>query len=93
MAARKEMNVSLVIGIISLMVLGVVVGYLITQRATSPLQEFVEKQITFVGDASHELRTPLAIVQSKLENILTNPNQKVYEVGEDLAISLKELSS
>ena len=92
MAARKEMNVSLVIGIISLMVLGVVVGYLITQRATSPLQEFVEKQITFVGDASHELRTPLAIVQSKLENILTNPNQKVYEVGEDLAISLKELS-
>ena len=71
---------------------GGLTGYLITKRATVPLHEFVDKQITFVSDASHELRTPLAIVQSKLENILTNPNQKVYEVGEDLAISLKELT-
>ena len=56
------------------------------------IKDFVDKQVTFVSDASHELRTPLAIVQSKIENILTNPNQSVYDVSEDLAVSLKELS-
>ena len=91
-AAKKSLNAALVICIFSLLILGTLLGYLITKKATAPLQEFINKQITFVSDASHELRTPLAIVQSKIENVLANPNQKVYEVGEDLAISLKELS-
>lgn len=91
-AAKNELNTILIVCIFVLIFFGGLTGYLITKRATVPLHEFVDKQITFVSDASHELRTPLAIVQSKLENILTNPNQKVYEVGEDLAISLKELT-
>ena len=91
-AAKQELNAALIICIFFLLILGTATGYLITKRATNPLHEFISKQITFVSDASHELRTPLAIVQSKIENILTNPNQKVYEVSEDLAISLKELS-
>ena len=91
-AAKQELNAALIFCVFTLLILGTISGYLITKKATAPLQEFINKQITFVSDASHELRTPLAIVQSKIENILTNPNQKVYEVSEDLAISLKELS-
>lgn len=91
-AAKNELNTALVVCVLFLLVMGIIPGYLITRKAIAPIQEFVSKQIAFVSDASHELRTPLAIVQSKLENILTNPNQKVYEVSEDLAVSLKELS-
>lgn len=91
-AAKHELNTALIVCIIMLLILGTVSGYLITKKATAPLQEFISKQITFVSDASHELRTPLAIVQSRIENILTNPEQTVYEVSEDLAVSLKELS-
>lgn len=91
-AAKKELNTALVVCILVLLILGTLPSYLITKKNTAPLHEFIEKQITFVSDASHELRTPLAIVQSKIENVLTNPNQKVYEVSEDLAVSLKEIS-
>lgn len=91
-SAKKELNTGLVVCSLLLLVMGSICGYLIMKKTMKPVSEFIEKQMTFVSDASHELRTPLAIVQSKLENILTNPNQKVYEVSEDLAVSLKELS-
>lgn len=90
-AARKELNTALVICTLLLLILGSASSFLIMRKSMKPLYELVDKQITFVSDASHELRTPLAIVQSKIENILAYPNQKVYEVSEDLAISLKEL--
>ena len=38
-------------------------------KSMKPIQEFIDKQVTFVSDASHELRTPLAIVQSRIENV------------------------
>lgn len=91
-SAKKELNTVLIVCSLLLLAMGSVSGYLIMKRTMIPVQEFIDKQITFVSDASHELRTPLAIVQSKLENILTNPNQKVYDISEDLAVSLKELS-
>ena len=91
-AARNELNTGLILCTILLLVLGSLSSYLIMRKSVKPIEEFVEKQVTFVSDASHELRTPLAIVQSKLENILTNPNQRVFDVSEDLAVSLKELS-
>ena len=91
-AARGELNTGLIVCTLLLLVLGSLSGYLIMRKSVKPLQEFVDKQVTFVSDASHELRTPLAIVQSKIENILTNPNQSVFDVSEDLAVSLKEIS-
>ncbi len=91
-AAKKELSTGLALCTLLLLLLGSGSSFLIMKKATKPLQEFIEKQIAFVSDASHELRTPLAIVQSQLENVLANPNQTVYDVSEDLAISLKELS-
>ena len=91
-AARDELNAGLIVCTVLLLVLGTISGYLIMRKSIKPIKEFVDKQVTFVSDASHELRTPLAIVQSKIENILTNPSQSVYDVSEDLAVSLKELS-
>lgn len=64
----------------------------ISKRTLGPLKEFVQKQVDFVSDASHELRTPLAVVQSKIETILASPNKTVFEVSEDLAVSLSEIN-
>ncbi|MFA6890161.1 MAG: HAMP domain-containing sensor histidine kinase [Bacilli bacterium] len=67
-------------------------SYIMSSASIKPIMLTLEKQASFVSDASHELRTPLAIVQSKIENIMTDPSKTVMEVSEDLAISLKELS-
>lgn len=90
--AHEEFKSSLIIGALVIVILGYISSFFIMKNSTKPLQEFVDKQLAFVSDASHELRTPLAIVQSKIENILANPDQSVYDVSEDLAVSLKELS-
>lgn len=92
LTSQNDMKLSLVIMLLGVLVMGYGLAYLVMRKSVEPLKTFVNKQVTFVSDASHELRTPLAIVQSKIENILAEPDKTVYEVSEDLAVSLKELS-
>jgi two-component system sensor histidine kinase CiaH len=77
---------------LAILLLSVAASYLLSNKSIKPIITSLEKQLNFVSDASHELRTPLAIVQSKIENILTDSQKTVYDVSEDLAISLKELN-
>ena len=78
--------------VLIMLIFAFVAGMIMAREGIRPLKVFVQKQVDFVNDASHELRTPLAVVQSKIENILANPNQSVYEASEDLAISLNEIN-
>jgi two-component system sensor histidine kinase CiaH len=64
----------------------------LSRMALKPVRSALDKQLVFVSDASHELRTPLAIVRNRLENILAKSNRTVYEVSDDIAISLKEIT-
>ena len=91
-AAKNELNTGLTLCTILLTIMISLSSYLIMRKSVKPIEAFVDKQVTFVSDASHELRTPLAIVQSKIENTLANPDLTVYDVSEDLAVSLKEIS-
>lgn len=75
-----------------LVLLGMIASIILSRRTIKPISENMYKQMEFVSDASHELRTPLSIVQSKLENILTKTDASVYDVSEDIAISLKEVA-
>lgn len=84
-------NVSVVTMLI-VFVMSLFVSYLLSIKAIKPIKKSLDKQLEFVSDASHELRTPLAIVQSKLENILTKSESTVYDVSDDIADSLKEIS-
>lgn len=77
---------------LTILILSVAASYFLSNKTIKPIILSLEKQLNFVSDASHELRTPLAIVQSKIENILTDSEKTVYDVSEDLAISLKELN-
>ncbi len=91
-SSQRELMTTYFMCVISILIFGIMASYSLMRRSVKPLGEFVHKQLTFVSDASHELRTPLAIVQSKLENILAEPDMTIYDVSEDLAISLKEIS-
>ena len=78
----------------SLAVFIVILGLsiLLAYLATKPIKKSIESEREFINDASHELKTPLAIVQSKLENILTKSDAKVIDVSNDLAISLSQVT-
>jgi len=90
--SRNEIIKVYVICVMSIFVLSGIASYLLSRETMKPIVDSLEKQFNFVSDASHELRTPLAIVQSKIENILADSTKSVYDVSEDLAISLKEVA-
>jgi len=91
-SARNEIIKVYIICVMTIFILSGLASYLLSRETMKPIVDSLEKQLDFVSDASHELRTPMAIIQSKIENILADPQKSVYEVSEDLAISLKEIS-
>lgn len=49
-------------------------SYGLARRTLRPIEESLEAQTRFAGDASHELRTPLAAMQTEIEVALRNPS-------------------
>ncbi|SCI16499.1 MULTISPECIES: sensor histidine kinase [unclassified Romboutsia] len=89
-SSLKQLVLSLVIGIlISLMVAYFIAIYL-TRKALVPIETAWSTQAKFIQDASHELRTPIAIISSKLEGMLKNPNNTVSDEVETIADSMRE---
>ncbi len=90
--SRKEFFASYIIISIIIAILSIFVATVMSVYGLKPIKTFMQKQIDFVNDASHELRTPLAVVQSKAENALADPNKTVYDVSEDFAVILNEIN-
>jgi two-component system sensor histidine kinase CiaH len=57
-----------------------------------PIIRSWKQQSEFVNDAAHELRTPLAIIQGKMEYLLTKPNDTILDEAESISVSLDEVS-
>ncbi len=62
---RLLVNLAMVNGFI--VVASGVLGYFLAGRTLAPIQEMVEDQNRFIGDASHEIRTPLSSLKTSLE--------------------------
>ncbi|MDD3170941.1 MAG: HAMP domain-containing sensor histidine kinase [Bacilli bacterium] len=90
--SRDEIIKIYIASAIMMIIAGAFASIILSMNSIKPIVESLNKQMTFVSDASHELRTPLSIIQSKLENTLTKSEQTVYDVSEDIAVSLKEIS-
>jgi len=62
--------------------LGGGISYALARRTLRPIEESLESQKRFAGDASHELRTPLTAMQTEIEVALRNPGiTKAVAVG------------
>ena len=77
---------SVVVGIL----LSVFASFVLSRKTLRPIEIAFEKQTEFVQNASHELRTPLTIIQAKQELLLTEPNSKIIDKSEDIALTLNE---
>ena len=70
--------------------LSLIVSYYISRKMLKPVKESIIKQMEFVQNVSHELRTPLTIIQAKQELLLQEPNSKIIDKSEDIALTLNE---
>ena len=77
---------SVVVGI----TLSIIASYILSIKTLKPIEIAFEKQAEFVQNASHELRTPLTIIQAKQELLLTEPNSKIIDKSEEIALTLSE---
>lgn len=71
-------------------ILSISASYLLSKKMMKPIISSWNKQAEFVENASHELRTPLTIIQNKLELLLTEPDEKIINKFENIALSLSE---
>lgn len=70
--------------------LSITASYILSKKMMQPIIHSWKKQAEFVENASHELRTPLTIIQNKLELLLTQPEEKIKNKFENIALSLSE---
>ncbi|WP_141604424.1 sensor histidine kinase [Terrilactibacillus laevilacticus] len=89
-AILKVLLMIMVYGLVTGALISVIAGYFLARRSLRPIQVAWDKQNEFVADASHELRTPLTIIQVKTERLLQKPHNKIYEMSDTIAATLKE---
>lgn len=66
------------------------ISYYAARRTIQPIENALNAQSRFAGDASHELRTPLAAMRAEIEVVLRDPNVKKTELREILKSNLEE---
>src|SRR6185312_3925831 len=62
------------------------------RRTLEQIEESLEAQSRFAGDASHELRTPLTAMQSEIEVALRDPKLTKDEAIAQLRSNLEEVA-
>jgi two-component system sensor histidine kinase CiaH len=72
------------------LIITVLAGFYLADRALIPIRLSWEKQQLFVSDASHELRTPLSVIQAHTELLLRHPEQTIEQESRYISTILKE---
>ena len=73
------------------LLLAVVAGWVLADRAVRPIRRAFERQREFAADASHELRTPLAVVDAGLQVLARHPTDTVAAHGETVGAMRDEV--
>jgi signal transduction histidine kinase len=74
------------------LIAGGAASYGLARRTLQPIEEALESQKRFTGDASHELRTPLAVMQTENEVALRNPRLSRQQAVSQLKSNLEEVA-
>ncbi len=91
-AARARLVTALGISNLAILGLAGTAGYFLAGRTLGPIQQMVDEQNRFIGDASHELKTPLTSLKSALEVYLRNKKRTLQEADDLAAESIAEVN-
>jgi two-component system sensor histidine kinase CiaH len=72
------------------LIITIIAGFYLANRALIPIQQSWDMQQLFVSDASHELRTPLSVIQAHTELLLRHPEQTIEQESRYISTILKE---
>lgn len=96
-AAKRMLLMQLILinGVVGLVVVGA--GYWLSGKTLKPIEEAMESQRRFVGDAAHELKTPITAIKTALEVSLMEKGwskkaRKVFNENLEDIESLEKLS-
>ncbi len=94
MIAETRQRITIVLILINLGIIAISGGfsYFLAGRTLKPIQEMVDEQNRFIGDASHELRTPLTALKTSMEVTLRNKNMTIDQAKETLNDGLGEVN-
>lgn len=88
---RGRLKVNLLLFNVVVLAIGGGVSYFLARRTLEPIEETLEMQKRFTGDASHELRTPLTVMQTEIEVALRNSELTKKEAVDLLKSNLEEV--
>ncbi len=71
---------------------GGVLSYVLARRTLKPIEEAMEAQSQFIGDASHELRTPLTAIKTTNEVALRKPKLNLTDAKEIIKQNTDDVS-
>lgn len=86
LVARQLVRINLLISVVV-----AIAGYILAGLTLAPIEEAMEEQKRFIGDAAHELKTPLTALKTSLEVNLLNPSL-AKETKQVLQENLQEVS-
>ena len=89
---RDSLKLNLLLFNIAVLAIGGGVSYILARRTLAPIEEALEMQKRFTGDASHELRTPLTAMRTEIEVALRSPELTKNEALKLLKSNLEEVS-
>lgn len=73
----KMLLIMMVILSLIFLIIAAFAGHFLAGKAMVPINQAFSRQREFVTDASHELRTPLSIIQTSVEVVQTDNEQKL----------------
>lgn len=88
---KNHLRSNLALFNVAVLLIGGGASYFLARRTLAPIEESLEAQKRFSGDASHELRTPLTAMQTEIEVALRNPDLTKKEAIALLKSNLEEV--
>lgn len=89
-ALRSQLNMSLMIGAISLVAFWGI-SILLARSAVRPVEKAWEQQKQFVSDASHELKTPLTVIMSNAELLQSRDCEEPQQYADNILIMTRQM--
>jgi two-component system sensor histidine kinase CiaH len=91
----KRLEQEVILILLAAVVLGVLLsllaGWFLADRATRPIRDAFQRQREFSADASHELRTPLAVIDAGMQVLQRHPEQRIGENQEVVDSAAQEI--